>query len=99
MDVPTQVVTDNAAQFTSQEFEEFLKSNGIQHYKSAPYHLAINGEAECYVQTFKTTNCKMRSRNFIYQTDEISLFLSDNSKCYQMLPLSGSIKCHMGTNM
>ena len=51
--LPTQVVTDNGPQFTSQEFEVFLKSNGIQHYKSAPYHPATNGEAERYVQTFK----------------------------------------------
>ena len=51
--LPTQVVTDNGAQFTSQEFGEFLKLNGIQHYKSAPYHPATNGKAECYVQTFK----------------------------------------------
>ena len=29
--LPTQVITDNGAQITSQEFEEFLKSNGIQH--------------------------------------------------------------------
>ena len=51
--LPTPVVTDNGAQFKSQEFEDFLKSNGIQHYKSAPYHPATNGEAERYVQTFK----------------------------------------------
>ena len=40
-------------QFTSKEFEEFLKLNGIQNYKSAPYHPATNGEAERNVQTFK----------------------------------------------
>ena len=49
----TLVVTDNGTQFTSQEFTEFLKLNGIQHYKSAPYHPTTNGEAERYVQTFK----------------------------------------------
>ena len=51
--LPTQVVTDNGPQFISQEFEVFLKANGIQHYRSAPYHPATNGEAEHYVQTFK----------------------------------------------
>ena len=40
-ELPIQVVTENGAQFTSQEF---LKLNGIQHYKSAPYnyHPATN---------------------------------------------------------
>ena len=33
----------------------FLKADGIQHYKSAPYHPATNGKAERYVQTFKQT--------------------------------------------
>ena len=47
------MVTDNGTQFTSQEFTEFLKLDGIQHYKSAPYHPTTNGKAERYVQTFK----------------------------------------------
>ena len=37
----------------SQEFEVFLKANGIQHNRSAPYHPATNGEAERYAYTFK----------------------------------------------
>ena len=44
---------NKGTQFTSQEFEEFLKLNGIQHYRSAPYHPATYGEAERVVQTFK----------------------------------------------
>ena len=34
----TLVVTDNGSNFTSSEFEEFLKANGIRHIKTAPYH-------------------------------------------------------------
>ena len=81
--LPTQVVTDNEAQFTSQEFEDFLKSNGIQDYKSAPYHPATNGEAECYVQTFKQA---MRAAKGDPGTLSIKLmrflFSYHNSKCY-----------------
>ena len=51
--VPNTVVTDNGTCFVSSEFEEYLKSNGIKHYKSAPYHPASNGLAERAVQTVK----------------------------------------------
>ena len=34
-----------------QEFAEFLKLNGIHHYKSVPYHPATNNKAEHYVMT------------------------------------------------
>ena len=51
--LPEQLVSDSGAQFTSQEFEEFLKANSIKHIRSAPYHPATNGEAERFVQTFK----------------------------------------------
>ena len=51
--LPEQVVTDNGPQFASAEFAGFLRANGIQHIRVAPYHPASNGLAERMVQTFK----------------------------------------------
>ena len=51
--LPEVVLSDNAATFTSAEFAEFLKQNGVRHIRSPPYHPASNGLAERAVQTFK----------------------------------------------
>ncbi|XP_058456730.1 uncharacterized protein K02A2.6-like [Malaya genurostris] len=51
--LPSILVTDRGTQFTSDQFQHFLKKNGIVHKMGAPYHPATNGQAERYVQTFK----------------------------------------------
>ena len=51
--LPQKIVTDNGPSFTSQEFSEFMKANGIKHVTSAPYHPSTNGLAERGVQTLK----------------------------------------------
>nr|XP_056710963.1 uncharacterized protein K02A2.6-like [Euleptes europaea] len=51
--LPDTVVSDNRAQFTSTEFQEFMAKNGIHHKTSAPFHPATNGQAERMVHTTK----------------------------------------------
>ena len=53
--IPEQIVSDKGAQFVSEEFQAFVRSNGIRHITSAPYYPATNGLAEKAVQTFKHT--------------------------------------------
>ena len=52
--MPAQLVSDNGPQFKSEEFQMFLKRNGIKRLTSAPYHPASNGLAKRCVQSFKS---------------------------------------------
>ena len=51
--LPEILVSNNGPQFTSDEFVQLPKTNGIKHLKSAPNHLTTNGIADIFVQTFK----------------------------------------------
>ncbi|XP_058817568.1 uncharacterized protein K02A2.6-like [Topomyia yanbarensis] len=52
-EIPSVLVTDHGVQFTSEQFQQFLRMNGITHKMGAPYHPATNGQAERFVQTIK----------------------------------------------
>ena len=51
--LPEQLVSDNGPQFVSEEFQTFMKQNGVKHIRCAPYHPSSNGAAERFIQTFK----------------------------------------------
>ena len=52
------IVSDGGTQFTSQEFQDFMKMRGIQHRVTSPTNAQSNGQAECFVQTIKNSLTK-----------------------------------------
>ena len=55
--IPKQVMSDNGPQYTAEEFQMFMKYNGVftmKHITSSPYHHRTNGLAERYVQSLKS---------------------------------------------
>ncbi|XP_018396210.1 PREDICTED: uncharacterized protein K02A2.6-like [Cyphomyrmex costatus] len=57
--LPSQIVTDNGAQFTSKEFAVFCMKNKIKHSTSPAFHPSTNSAAENFVKTLKTALAKL----------------------------------------
>ncbi len=71
--LPDIVVSDNAACFTSKEFQDFLTSNGIRHVAGAPFHPSTNGLAEKAVQTVKSGLRKVKGSSLQERLDKFLL--------------------------
>lgn len=50
---PEVIVSDHGPQFRSHTFQEFLKSRGISHHRSAIYNFQANGQVERFNRVFK----------------------------------------------
>ncbi|XP_031350553.1 uncharacterized protein K02A2.6-like [Photinus pyralis] len=61
--IPEVCVSDNGTAFTSTEYQDFLKQNGIRQALVAPYHPSSNGQAERMVQNTKNALKKMSGKD------------------------------------
>jgi hypothetical protein len=85
--LPLVLVSDNGPQFTSQEFQTFMKCNGIKHKTSAPFKPSSNGQAERYVHTLKQSLRAMKDfPGNIYQ--KVSTFLIQYRKSPNLTTMS-----------
>ncbi|XP_039447993.1 uncharacterized protein K02A2.6-like [Culex pipiens pallens] len=71
--LPMVLVSDNAAQFTCDEFESYCKANGITHILTAPYHPQSNGQAERFVDTVKRGMKKINKGEPLQETLDVFL--------------------------
>ena len=83
--LPQVCVSDGGPQFTSHEFEDFMKKNGISHIPTPPYHPASNGQIETMVNNFKKAMMKMKHTN-----PDIMLNLQNWLMCYRNTPHSAT---------
>lgn len=70
---PREIVTDHGVQFTSHEFEEFLRKRDIKHSFSAIYHPQANGAVERFNRVLKETlqNAHLQGENIQHAIREM----------------------------
>ena len=90
--IPHHLVSDNGPQFTSEEFQKFLASNGIKHIRCSPYHPASNGAVERLVQTVKRALRASREAGLSLEQSLAAFLLQ-----YRTTPhaTTGAAPCHL----
>ncbi|TNN06893.1 hypothetical protein EWB00_008091, partial [Schistosoma japonicum] len=70
--LPDTLVSDNGAQFTSEQFQEFCRRHALNHLRSPPYYPQSNEQAERFVNTFKRALLKSKREGVV---DSLQSFL------------------------
>ena len=81
---PQILVSDNAPQFVSAEYEDFLHQNHITHHTSPPYHPSTNGIAENMVKNVK---CHLK-KHHVQAVANVHQEISDFLRAYRNVPHS-----------
>ncbi|XP_062699301.1 uncharacterized protein K02A2.6-like, partial [Aedes albopictus] len=73
---PNTLVSDNGTQFTSVQFQQYCRENGITHLRTAPYHPQSNGQAERFVDSLKRGLKKLSKGEGSPTLEHLQTFLS-----------------------
>ena len=74
--IPTQIISDNGPQYTSEEYRRFVKGWGISHTTTSPHYPRANGMAEKFVQLVKRLLNKAKQDN---QDPYMSILIHQNT--------------------
>ena len=74
--LPEKVVTDNGANLVSEEFENFLDTQGIQHRKVTPYWPQANAEVERFNRTIEKAIRTVHVEGKDWRTDMFTFLLN-----------------------
>lgn len=73
--IPSQIVSDNGRQFTSDEFQQFSKTWNFKHILVSPYYQQSNGLAERTIQSIKNLIKKCQESEDINLRGEVQKFV------------------------
>ena len=59
-DARPRIISDNGPQFIAKDFKEFIRSAGMTHVKTSPYHPQSNGKMERWYKTLKGECIRVR---------------------------------------
>jgi hypothetical protein len=99
--LPEELVSDNGPQFTSVTFKDFMKTTGIKHTLTPPYHPSSNGQAERAVQIVKNAlKARIKDNSTRINTLSLTHLLADFLLKYRITPhtTTGIAPCELFMN-
>ena len=93
--LPEKVVTDNGANLASEEFENFLEIQGIQHRKVTPYWPQANAEVERFNRTIEKAIRTAHVEGKDWRTDMFTFLLNYRATPHAMTGASPAL-LHLG---
>ena len=93
--LPEKVVTDNGANLASEEFQNFLETQGIQPRKVTPYWPQANAEVERKNRTIEKAICTAHVEGKDWRTDMFTFLLNYRETRHAMTGASPAL-LHLG---